>query len=60
MTSPRYPGTNARLNAFTHTVTTASITNRAGSSRRARRSQKSPSLIRPEAANCPTRMSVMR
>ena len=27
MTSPRYPGTNARLNAFTHTVTTASITN---------------------------------
>ena len=60
MTFPRNPGMKDRAEVFTQTVTTASITNSAGSSRRARRSQKSASLIRPRAAHCPTRMSVMR
>ncbi len=60
ITSPRNPGPNDRANSCTQTVTTASMTNSAGSSRRARRSQKFASPIRPRAVHCPTRMSVIR
>ena len=59
-TSPRKPGSSARSSVFTQTATTASITNSAGSSLLALRSQKSPSRSRPLLSHWPSRMSVMR
>ena len=59
-TAPRRPASLARSARVTHAVTTASMTNSAGSSRRARCSQKSPSLIFPIADHWLTRMLVIR
>ena len=59
-TAPRKLASLARSAIVTQAVTTASMTNRAGSSRLARCSQKSPSRIRPSADHWETRMLVIR
>jgi hypothetical protein len=59
MTAPRSESNRAGSAIVTQAMTTTSITNNAGSSRLARRSQKLPSLIR-SPAHCPSSRSVIR
>jgi hypothetical protein len=49
--APRRLGSSGRSNTVTQKLTIASITNKAGSSRRARRSQKPPSPSRCSVAH---------
>ena len=58
--APRKFVSRVRSNSVTQAVITATITNRAGSSRRARRAQKSARATRPRAVHCPSSRSVIR